>query len=82
MRYRFKDRESGQIAEGYTVLQIIDFECEVSNDDTEAILLAEKSGGELLTQAGKPPKHPEVYRANLVQEAEETKDLFTQGGTK
>lgn len=50
MRYRFKDKESGQIAEGYTVLQIVNFECEVANDDTEAILLAEKSGGELVVE--------------------------------
>jgi len=47
MIYHFKHIENGQIAEGYTVLDINDHEAEAANDDAEAILLAEKNGGEL-----------------------------------
>lgn len=82
MIYHFKDIESGQIAEGYTVLDIEDHKAEilpekaikiVNNkpvvyevENAAAILLAEKHGGELHTSQGKPPKDAEKYRAEQV----------------
>ena len=50
MKYHFPNIENGQIAEGYTVIDINNHEAEIGNDDTEAILLAEKNGGELVAK--------------------------------
>jgi hypothetical protein len=47
MKYFFENIENGQIAEGYTSIKIINHEAEVDPADTEAILLAEKRGGQL-----------------------------------
>ena len=47
MKYHFADIENGQIKKGYTTLQIENHTVEVNPADTEAILLAEKNGGEL-----------------------------------
>ena len=66
MIYHFKEIKSGQIAEGYTVLDINDHQAEFANDDEPALLLAEKHGGELLTQQGKPPKDAEKYKAEQI----------------
>jgi hypothetical protein len=49
MTYNFPKIDFGQISEGYTTINIIRHQAEIGNDDTEAILLAEKHGGELLT---------------------------------
>lgn len=70
MIYHFKDIESGQIAEGYTVLDINDHKAEVTNDDAPALLLAEKHGGELHTSQGKPPKDADKYRSEQVGKIE------------
>ncbi len=69
MIYHFKDIENGQIAVGYTVLDINDHEAEIGNDDAPALLLAEKHGGELLTKQGKAPKDPVKYRTEQVEAA-------------
>lgn len=69
VKYHFKDIENGQIAEGYTVLQIVNHEAEVSAADTEAMLLAEKYGGELVTQQGKLPANPDQYKSKAVERA-------------
>lgn len=53
MKYHFTDIQNGQIAAGYTVLQIANHEAEIANDDAEAILLAEKSGGQLVEPPAK-----------------------------
>ena len=66
MIYHFKDIQSGQIAEGYAILDINDHQAEVANDDAPALLLAEKHGGELMTHHGKPPKDVEKYKAEQV----------------
>lgn len=63
IKYHFKDIENGQIAEGYTVLQIANHEAEVSAADEQAMLLAEKHGGEMTTGQGKVPVNPEQYAA-------------------
>lgn len=67
MKYHFKNIADGQIAEGYVSLDITGHEAEVDPADAEAILLAEKHGGELVTQQGKPPANPEAYKARLVK---------------
>ena len=69
MRYYFKHIENGQIAEGYTVIKINDHEAEVDAADTEAMLLAEKHGGEIVTQQGKAPVNPEQYKAKATEKA-------------
>ena len=86
MIYHFKHIENGQIAEGYTVLDINDHEAEVANDDGPAILLAEKNGGELVTQHGKPPKYKasltgvaEVLEARAVEAKPETRNPKPEG---
>jgi hypothetical protein len=63
MIYHFELIENGQIAEGYTILDINDHQAEISNDDAPALLLAEKHGGELLTLQGKLPKDAAKYKA-------------------
>jgi len=50
MKYHFADIENGQIKKGYTTLQIENHTVEVDPADTEAILLAEKHGGELVVK--------------------------------
>jgi hypothetical protein len=71
VKYHFKDIENGQIAEGYTIIQIVDNEAEVSAADEQAMMLAEKSGGELTTSQGKPPANPEKYAAERREKARE-----------
>ena len=77
MIYHFKHIENGQIAEGYTVLDINDHEAEVANDDGPAILLAEKNGGELVAQQGKTPMSARLNQSSLagVVEVIEVKDV-------
>jgi hypothetical protein len=75
MIYHFKDIQSGQIVEGYTILDINDHQAEVANDNAPALLLAEKHGGELFTLQGKPPKDAEKYRAEQVGTNEELRTL-------
>ena len=58
MKYHFANIENGQIAKGYTVLQIENRTVEVDPADTEAILLAEKHGGELATEVKARAKTP------------------------
>lgn len=86
MIYHFKDIESGQIAEGYTVLDINDHKAEIlplkaikiinnkpviyEVEDAPALLLAEKHGGELLTGQGKPPADPAKYKTEQVGKVE------------
>lgn len=53
MKYHFLHIENGQIAEGYTAIDINDYEAEIGNDDAEAILLAGKNGGELAAKVTK-----------------------------
>jgi len=84
MIYHFKDIENGQIKKSYTTLQIENHTVEIPPlqkiidgqevlvEDVEAMLLAEKHGGELLTKQGKPPKDPEKYKAGLIAHNEET----------
>jgi len=50
MKYHFTNIENGQIKRGYTTLQIENHVVEVDPADTEAILLAEKHGGELVVK--------------------------------
>jgi hypothetical protein len=57
MTYNFPKIDFGQISEGYTTINIIRHQAEIGNDDAEAILLAEKHGGELVTKA-KPVTAP------------------------
>jgi hypothetical protein len=66
MIYHFKEIESGQIVEGYTILDINDHQAEIANDNAPALLLAEKHGGELFTLQGKPPADPAKYKAEQV----------------
>jgi hypothetical protein len=51
MKYHFKHIENGQLTDGYTAIQITGHEAEIDPADTEAILLAEKNGGELAPPA-------------------------------
>jgi hypothetical protein len=53
MKYHFKNIKNGQIGSGYTVIQITDNKAEIDPADTEAILLAEKNGGELVPKVMK-----------------------------
>ena len=60
MKYHFADIENGQIKKGYTTLQIENHVVEVDPADTEAILLAEKHGGQLAVKVkAKQPPTPE-----------------------
>lgn len=62
IRYRFENLQNGQLTEGYIVIDINDYEAEVDAADTEAILLAEKHGGEIVT-------HPEKIQAQKIKNA-------------
>lgn len=68
MRYRFNEIENGTIEEGYTSIQIINHEAEIT--DEAAILLAEKHGGELA-----PPQKASVTVGRRQQEVK------NEGGT-
>lgn len=67
MKYHFEAIENGQITEGYVTLQITNHEAEVDPANAEAILLAEKHGGELVTRQGTPPANPNSYKARLTK---------------
>lgn len=69
VKYHFKEIENGQIAEGYTILQINNHEAEVSAADEQAMMLAEKHGGQLTTSQGKPPADPIKYAAERREKA-------------
>ena len=65
MKYHFKHIENGQIKKGYTTLQIENHVVEVDPADTEAILLAEKHGGELATEVkAKAKSQPPTQETN------------------
>lgn len=66
MKYHFEHIENGQIAEGYAVINISGHEAEIANDDVEAILLAEKHGGELAVKA-KQPKPDRIQTSKEIE---------------
>ena len=55
-KYHFEEIENGQIQDGYTIVVIENHIAEISNDDVEAMLLAEKNGGVIEAVQDKPKK--------------------------